>query len=249
MGGTKLEKSVLIKGKSKEEYVHSVFEDIADKYDRMNTLLSFRRDITWRKFTMKKMNVKKGSVAIDVACGTADWTIDIANASETGKIIGLDFSQKMIDRGKSKIAKLNLQDRVELVNGNAMDLPFADNTFDYATIGFALRNVPDIEKTVSEMMRVVKPGGMVVSLELSKPTWKPFRKLYFFYFYKLLPMLGKLLANSYEQYAWLPESLTNFPEQHELAKIFEDVGLEKVEVYPLTLGIAAVHIGYKRTDV
>jgi len=244
-----VDKQVLVRGQKKEDYVHSVFEEIADNYDRMNKIISFRRDKVWRKFTMKKMNVKIGSTALDVACGTADWTIDLAMASTTGKIIGLDFSQNMINNGKRKINKLNLQDQVELVNGNALDLPFADNTFDYVTIGYALRNVPDIEKTLSEMMRVAKPGGMVVSLEVSKPTFKPFRSLYFFYFYKLLPLLGKLFANSYEQYSWLPESLTNFPEQHELAKIFEDVGLEKVEVYPLTFGIAALHIGYKRTEV
>lgn len=244
-----MDKPVYVKGQNKEEYVHSVFEEIAHNYDRMNTIISFRRDKAWRRFTMKKMNVKKGSTALDVACGTADWTIDLAKASETGEIIGLDFSQNMIEQGKKKIEKLNLQEQVKLVNGNAMDLPYADNTFDFVTIGFALRNVPDIEKTLSEMARVAKPGGMIVSLEASKPTWKPFRKLYFFYFYKILPWLGKLFADSYEQYSWLPESLTNFPEQQELARMFEKAGLENVKVYPLNWGVAALHIGYKRTEV
>lgn len=212
----------------------------------MNTLLSFRRHKAWRKFTMKKMNVEIGDTALDVACGTADWSIALAKASKTGKIIGLDFSEKMLEVGQKKVNELQLDKQIELIQGNAMKLPFKDNSFDHATIGFALRNVPDIETVLAEMMRVVKPGGKVVSLELSKPNWPPFRKIYYFYFYKLLPWLGKLFVNRYEQYAWLPESLTNFPDQKELAKIFEKVGLERVEVYSLTGGIAALHIGYKK---
>lgn len=237
-----------VKGKKKEEFVHSVFENIAHKYDLMNTLLSFRRHKAWRNFTMKKMKVKQGDTAIDIACGTADWTIALANDSKTGRIVGLDFSKNMLEVGRKKVKDQGLDKQIELLQGNAMDIPFPDETFDHATIGFALRNVPDIEKVLSEMLRVVKPGGKVVSLELSKPNWPPFRKLYYFYFYKILPLLGKIFANRYEQYAWLPESLTNFPDQQELAAIFRKVGMEKVEVYPLTGGIAAVHIGYKKAN-
>jgi len=142
-------KTVYVKGKKKEEYVHSVFENIAEQYDLMNTLLSFRRHKTWRKFTMKKMAVKPGDTAIDVACGTADWTIALAKASETGEIIGLDFSKNMLEVGKQKVSKLNMDKQIKLVNGDAMNLPFPDNTFDHATIGFALRNVPDIERVLS----------------------------------------------------------------------------------------------------
>ncbi len=239
-------KSIYVNGKKKEEYVHSVFENIAKRYDVMNTLLSFRRHKAWRKFTMKKMDIKAGDTALDVACGTAEWTIALAKASKHGKIKGLDFSSNMLEVGKKKVNHLSLDKQIELVHGDAMSLPFEDNRFDYVTIGFALRNVPDIKTVLSEMMRVVKPGGMVVSLELSKPNWPLFRKLYFFYFYKVLPLLGKVFTNKYEQYHWLPESLTHFPDQKQLAKIFEKVGMEKIEVYPLTGGIAALHIGRKR---
>ncbi|MCC2684660.1 MAG: ubiquinone biosynthesis methyltransferase UbiE, partial [Paenibacillaceae bacterium] len=128
-------------------------------------------------------------------------------------------------------------------------LPFEDNRFDYATIGFALRNVPDIVSVLNEMKRVVKPGGMVVSLELSKPTWQPFKAIYYAYFQKILPLLGKLIAKRYEQYKWLPESLISFPDHRQLARIFESVGLTGVMAYPLTGGIAALHIGIKdRTE-
>jgi demethylmenaquinone methyltransferase/2-methoxy-6-polyprenyl-1,4-benzoquinol methylase len=231
--------------KSKEEFVHSVFESIAPKYDLMNNILSFRRHKAWRKFTMKQMKVQPGDTAIDLCCGTCDWTISLAEASRTGPMIGLDFSQNMLDYGAVKINELGLDQQITLIRGNAMSLPYEDNSFDYATIGFALRNVPDLEQVIREMQRVVKPGGMVVSLELSKPTWQPFKSIYYFYFQRVLPFLGKLIAKRYEQYKWLPESLVNFPDHKQLAAIFAKQGLQQVNAYPLTGGIAALHIGIK----
>ncbi|MCZ8520539.1 MULTISPECIES: demethylmenaquinone methyltransferase [Paenibacillus] len=232
-------------GKNKEQFVHSVFESIAPKYDLMNDILSFRRHKAWRNFTMKKMNVRPGSTAIDICCGTCDWTISLAEASGSGAMVGLDFSQNMLDVGADKIEHLGLDKQIRLIRGNAMELPFEDNTFDYATIGFALRNVPDLVKVIEEMQRVVKPGGLVVSLELSKPTWQPFKGIYYFYFQRVLPLLGKLIAKSYEQYKWLPESLIQFPDHKQLADIFRRTGLSGVEAYPLTGGIAALHTGRK----
>jgi demethylmenaquinone methyltransferase / 2-methoxy-6-polyprenyl-1,4-benzoquinol methylase len=231
--------------KTKEEFVHSVFESIAPKYDLMNNILSFRQHKYWRKFTMNKMNVQVGQTAIDLCCGTCDWTISLAEKSKTGKIIGLDFSQNMLDYGALKIDELGLGQQVALVRGNAMSLPYEDNSFDYATIGFALRNVPDLEQVIQEMKRVVKPGGRIVSLELSKPTWQPFKAMYYFYFQQVLPLLGKLIVKRYEQYKWLPESLIHFPNHKQLAEIFRKTGLIEVEAYPLTGGIAALHIGMK----
>ena len=229
---------------SKEQFVHQVFESIAPKYDRMNTLLSFRRHKAWRRFAMHKMNVKAGD-AIDVCWGTADWAISLAQASGDGCVIGLDFSDQMLAYGEDKVKGAGLTDRVTLVKGNAMQIPYPDNSFDHATIGFGLRNVPDIHRVISEMTRVVRPGGQVVSLELSKPTWPLFRTIYYVYFQKILPLLGKLFANRYEQYRWLPESLVSFPDYRELAGVFRECGLSGVKAYPLTGGIAALHIGFK----
>ncbi|UUZ94421.1 demethylmenaquinone methyltransferase [Paenibacillus sp. P25] len=234
-----------MQGKSKEQFVHSVFESIAPKYDLMNDILSFRRHKVWRQFTMKQMNVRPGSSAIDLCCGTCDWTISLAQASGNGPIVGLDFSQNMLDVGADKVEKLGLDKQIRLIQGNAMELPFEDNSFDYATIGFALRNVPDLVKVIEEMQRVVKPGGLVVSLELSKPTWRPFKSIYYFYFQRVLPLLGKLIAKRYEQYKWSPESLIHFPDHKQLADIFRKTGLAEVKAYPLTGGIAALHIGRK----
>jgi len=234
--------------KTKEQFVHSVFESIASQYDFMNDVLSFRRHKAWRKETMKRMNMREGQTAIDVCCGTCDWAISMAKASRYGKIVGLDFSRNMLEVGQAKINKAGLGGQIELIHGNAMNLPFEDHRFDYATIGFALRNVPDIRQVLREMRRVVKPGGMVVSLELSKPAWQPFKSVYYFYFEKILPRLGKLIAKKYEQYKWLPESLVSFPDYRELARIFEETGLEQVQVHPFFGGIAALHIGIKGKD-
>ncbi|MBQ4898479.1 demethylmenaquinone methyltransferase [Paenibacillus sp. Marseille-P2973] len=236
-----------LSSKPKEKFVHSVFESIAPNYDKMNDIISFGRHKAWRKFTMKKMNMSQGDTAIDLCCGTCDWTISMAQTSG-GSITGLDFSENMLEVGRRKIAEQGLDSSIVLVQGNAMALPFEDNTFQYATIGFGLRNVPDLRQVLKEMQRVVKPGGMVVCLEVSKPTWQPFKGLYYFYFKHLLPLLGKLIAKRYEQYKWLPESLIQFPGREELAQIFRETGLTEVEAYPLTGGVAALHIGTKETQ-
>lgn len=226
-------------------HVHGVFERIAPQYDFMNDLISFRRHKAWRKFTMKKMNVMPGQTALDLCCGTCDWTIALAEASVTGKVIGLDFSQNMLDIGAVKVEKLGLNNQISLVQGNAMSLPFEDNSFDYVTIGFGLRNVPDYLQVLQEMRRVVKPGGKVVCLEVSKPTWQPFKAMYNLYFERILPLMGKLVAKRFEEYKWLPESLKLFPDRMQLVKMFEQAGLQQVNAYPLTGGVAALHMGIK----
>ncbi len=233
---------------SKQNHVHSVFESIAPKYDLMNDILSFRRHKAWRRFTMRKMEVKPGQTSLDLCCGTCDWTIALAQASGTGRTVGLDFSRNMLEIGRAKVEKLGLDKQIELVQGNAMSLPFPDNSFDFVTIGFGLRNVPDYMQVLKEMRRVAKPGGKIVCLELSKPNWQPFKGIYYFYFEKLLPLLGKWIAKRYEQYRWLPESLAAFPDMQELAEMFRDAGMRNVRVYPLTFGIAALHIGTKGND-
>ncbi|PLR66755.1 MULTISPECIES: demethylmenaquinone methyltransferase [Bacillaceae] len=228
---------------SKEERVHSVFEKIYKNYDKMNSVISFQRHIAWRKETMKRMNVKKGSSALDVCCGTADWTIAMAEAvGEQGKATGLDFSNNMLKIGREKIKDYS---NIELIHGNAMDLPFADNTFDYVTIGFGLRNVPDYMTVLKEMHRVVKPGGKVVCLETSQPTMIGFKQLYFGYFRYIMPLFGKLFAKSYKEYSWLQESARDFPGMRELAQMFSEAGFKNVEVKPFTGGVAAMHLGSK----
>ncbi|WP_203361890.1 demethylmenaquinone methyltransferase [Bacillus sp. REN10] len=231
---------------SKEERVHGVFEKISNNYDHMNSLISFQQHKRWRKDTMKKMAVKKGAKALDVCCGTGDWTMALAEAvGKEGKVIGLDFSHNMLEVGREKIKAENLA-QVEMIQGNAMELPFEDNTFDYVTIGFGLRNVPDYMHVLKEMNRVLKPGGMAVCLETSQPTMIGYRQLYFLYFRFIMPLFGKLFAKSYKEYSWLQESARDFPGMKELARMFEQAGLVNVSYKPHTGGVAATHIGYKQ---
>ena len=230
---------------SKEQRVHNVFEKISDDYDKMNSVISFQQHIKWRKDTMKRMNVHPGSKALDVCCGTADWSIALADAvGPNGEVIGLDFSQNMLNVGSEKVKSLGL-DQVTLIHGNAMELPFPDNSFDYVTIGFGLRNVPDYIQVLKEMHRVVKPGGIAVCLETSQPTLVGYKQLYYFYFRFIMPLFGKLLAKSYREYAWLHESAREFPGMRELAKMFEQAGFAEVKYKPYSGGAAAVHIGKK----
>ncbi|MBU8916247.1 demethylmenaquinone methyltransferase [Bacillus sp. FJAT-29953] len=231
---------------SKEQRVHQVFEKISDSYDKMNSVISFQQHIRWRKDTMKRMNVQPGSKALDVCCGTADWTIALAEAvGPSGKVIGLDFSQNMLKVGKEKVRELGLN-QVELIHGNAMELPFPDNSFDFVTIGFGLRNVPDYLQVLKEMQRVVKPGGIGVCLETSQPTLIGYRQLFFFYFRFIMPLFGKMFAKSYQEYSWLQESARDFPGMRELARMFEQAGFRNVKYKPYSGGAAAVHIGHKK---
>jgi demethylmenaquinone methyltransferase / 2-methoxy-6-polyprenyl-1,4-benzoquinol methylase len=231
---------------SKEQRVHKVFEKISDNYDKMNSVISFQQHIKWRKDTMKRMDVKPGSKALDVCCGTGDWTIALAEAvGPSGEVNGLDFSQNMLNVGIEKVKNLGLK-QVNLIHGNAMELPFPDNSFDYVTIGFGLRNVPDYLQVLKEMHRVVKPGGIAVCLETSQPTLMGYKQLFYFYFKFVMPLFGKLFAKSYQEYSWLQESARDFPGMKELARMFETAGFKNVYYKPYSGGAAAVHIGYKK---
>ncbi|KIL75136.1 demethylmenaquinone methyltransferase [Bacillus badius] len=231
---------------TKEEKVHGVFEKISSNYDHMNSLISFQQHKRWRTNTMKKMNVPKKASALDVCCGTGDWTIALAEAvGPEGRVVGLDFSQNMLNVGKQKIEEADLE-QVKMLQGNAMELPFDDHTFDYVTIGFGLRNVPDYMQVLQEMHRVLKPGGMAVCLETSQPTMLGFRQLYFLYFRFIMPLFGKLFAKSYKEYSWLQESARDFPGMKELKQMFEQAGFVDVSYISHTGGVAATHIGFKQ---
>ncbi|CAM3361417.1 demethylmenaquinone methyltransferase [Hydrogenibacillus schlegelii] len=229
----------------KRAFVYRVFESIAPAYDRMNTLLSFGAHKRWRRIMLEMMAVRPGSRALDVATGTGDLALALRRAvGAAGEVVGLDFSPAMLARAREKAARAGLADIV-WVEGDALALPFPDGRFDYATIGFALRNVPDLDRALAEMARVVRPGGLVVSLELSKPVVPGFREIYYVYFERMLPLLGRWFARRYEEYRWLPESLRGFPDHKGLAARFVRAGLTDVRVRLLFGGIAAVHVGRK----
>ncbi|MCL6634273.1 MAG: demethylmenaquinone methyltransferase [Peptococcaceae bacterium] len=232
--------------RTKEEFVHAVFSSIAHRYDFLNTALSFNRDKYWRRFTVDHAGLKPGGTGLDVCCGTGMLALEQARVvGLEGRVVGLDFCENMLAKAVENIRRTPYRRVIELVKGNAMALPFPDNTFDCATIGFALRNVPDIRKTIDEMRRVVKPGGKVLSLELARPSAPVFRQLYYLYFNHLVPLLGRMGVGLKGPYSWLPNSLKTFPHQSELRDIFTEVGLSDAHYYELTGGIVAVHIGRK----
>lgn len=230
---------------SKEERVHHVFEKIYAKYDTMNSIISFQRHIAWRKDVMKQMQVMEGDKVLDVCCGTGDWSFALAEAvGMDGEVTGLDFSNNMLSVAINKKRKLNLP-QLQFLHGNAMELPFEDNTFDSVTIGFGLRNVPDYMTVLKEMNRVVKPGGKVVCLETSQPTLMGYRQLYYFYFKFIMPLIGRMFAKSYKEYAWLHESARDFPNKKKLKQMFHESGYSQVWVKGYTGGVAAMHMGFK----
>lgn len=231
---------------AKEKYVHGVFAAIARRYDLMNTLLSFNRDKYWRRFAVAQTGLADGGCALDVCCGTGLLAIELARvAGPAGRVVGIDFCREMLDVAANNIAAAPDGAAIELIEANAMALPFADDTFDCATTGFALRNVPDIAAVLAEMRRVVKPGGAVVSLELAKPGAPGFKQLYYLYFERILPLLGKAGSGTDGPYGWLPESLRRYPHQTEILEIFRAVGLRDAFYRELTGGIVAVHHGIK----
>lgn len=231
--------------KSKEEYVHWLFSTIAPKYDLLNTVLSFNRDAYWRRRAVLEAGISQGDTVLDVCCGTGKLARECLKAVKPGgEVTGLDFCEKMLDIAKKSTPPEDNKN-IKWVKGDATSIPFDDNTFDAATIGFALRNVPDIKATLNEMKRVVKPGGKVVSLELAKPTVPVFKELYYFYFNIIVPILGTCGIGRGGPYSYLPNSLKVFPHQEKLKGIFEETGLQDVYYRELTEGIVAVHVGTK----
>jgi demethylmenaquinone methyltransferase/2-methoxy-6-polyprenyl-1,4-benzoquinol methylase len=229
--------------KTKEERVHEVFEKISGNYDKMNSVISFQQHKKWRDDTMVRMNVQSGSSSLDVCCGTADWTISMAEAvGPTGRAVGLDFSQNMLNVGIEKTKEFP---QIELIHGNAMELPFPNDTFDYVTIGFGLRNVPDFMQVLKEIERVLKPGGMFVCLETSQSEMPIYKQIFRFYFKYIMPIFGKFFAKSYKEYSWLQESAKDFPGMKVLAEMMEQANFVQVEYKPYSGGAAARHIGYK----
>lgn len=229
---------------SKEQKVHNVFEKISVDYDKMNSVISFNQHKKWRDDIMARMNVQVGAHALDVCCGTADWTIALAEATGLeGHVTGLDFSEGMLEAGRPKVAA---HPNISLVQGNAMELPFPDNSFDYVTIGFGLRNVPDYLTVLKEMNRVLKPGGMIACLETSQSELPGYRQVFRFYFKFIMPVLGKLFAKSYKEYSWLQESADDFPGMKQLAQLFSEAGFAGVSFKSYSGGAAAGHVGYKQ---
>lgn len=233
-------------GKDKATYVQETFNSIAKRYDLMNTLMSFGLDKEWRKKAVSTVEAKSGMQMVDICCGTAQLSLELAMAvGQSGHVTGLDFSENMLEKAKENLSGSSYRSIIDLRQGDAMNLPFADNSFDGATVGWGLRNLPDLEKGISEMIRVVKPGSMVVSLDMAKPTMPGFKQAYWLYFDKLVPLMGKLWAGKGKAYQYLHDSAVEFPAQQELANIFARYGLIETRYQNLAGGVVAIVSGRK----
>lgn len=227
----------------KRDRLIGMFGRIANGYDRMNSILSMGLHHGWRKFAIRECELPKEPRLLDVAVGTCDFAIEAVKSG--GIALGVDPCAPMLVEGFEKLRRLGLERRIRLVVGQAEALPVPDNTFDAATIGFALRNVSDIDKTFSEMARAVKPGGRVVALEISKPRNPVFRPLFFLYFYHVSPLVAQLFGGEGIAYHYLPNSLRQFRTREELCDSMKRAGLVDVHFHDLSFGMVCVHVGSK----
>ncbi|MGI6684412.1 MAG: demethylmenaquinone methyltransferase [Bacillota bacterium] len=231
---------------NKEGYVRDLFNTIAGRYDLLNSMMSLGMDNKWRRFAVRRSEVGPGSLALDICCGTGKITLELAKrVGETGHVTGLDFSEKMLDVARKSVTASGLEKRITIKQGNAMDLPFPDNSFDAVTVGWGLRNVPDIFTVVNEMRRVVKPGGMIISLDMGKPEIPVFKEIYWLYFEKIVPLMGKIWARKESAYNYLHYSAKAFLHQKELAALFQEAGLTDTAYHNLCGGVVAVVEGRK----
>ena len=226
--------------------VERMFSAIAPRYDFLNRLLSAGRDRVWRREAIRATRLPTDGRLLDVCTGTADMALETARQFPTATIAGVDFSGPMIDRGRQKVAGARLASRVVLSVAPAEALPFPDGTFDAVTVAFGLRNVPDRCLALAEMHRVLKPGGRAVVLEFTTPPGRLFRRLYLWYFHRVLPVIGGLISGHRSAYAYLPASVGEFPPPKELAAWMEQAGFRDVSYRLLTGGIVAIHVGEKR---
>jgi demethylmenaquinone methyltransferase/2-methoxy-6-polyprenyl-1,4-benzoquinol methylase len=226
--------------------VREMFAGIAGRYDLLNHLLSGNTDKRWRRLVAKRLHETlkaEGARALDVACGTGDLSLELA-ARTGARIIGTDFCRPMLEIAARKAVATDSAE-IPFVEGDALRLPFADNSFDAVTIAFGLRNLSSVETGLRELLRVLKPEGRAAILEFSSPVIPGFRALFKFYFTRVLPRIGGMISGSRGAYEYLPDSVSRFPDQKRLAALMLEAGFEEVEYQNLTGGVAALHTGMR----
>ena len=228
----------------KKEQVAKMFDTISNEYDGLNRVISFGIDIKWRKKVVNIVKATNPSSILDIATGTGDLAINLTETSAT-KIIGLDISEGMLQVGRKKIEKLKLNNTIEMVYGDSENIPFENNSFDAITVAFGVRNFEDLEKGLSEIFRVLKPGGKFVVLETSIPTKSPFKQGYTFYSTKILPIIGKVFSKDKVAYKYLSDSAASFPYGEAFNNILQKIGFIDVECKPQTFGVASIYIAKK----
>lgn len=229
---------------SSHEEVKKIFTEIADDYDRVNRIISLGQIDRWRHRLVSVMEIPERGNILDLGCGTGKLTRLIADKMSNGRIVGIDLTPEMIEIARNMLPS-EYKNIVDFSLGAGEDLDLPTDSFDVVTSAFTLRNVDNLTKVISEMRRVVKPGGKVYSLELAKPTFPGFREIYRFYFDKILPLIGGLVQGDSKPYKYLAESLRRFPNQTKLKELYENSGLTEVGFQEIFGGIAAIHQGTK----
>lgn len=228
--------------------VREMFAAIATRYDLLNHLLSGNVDQRWRRLVVRRLASSlptTNACVLDVACGTGDLSLALVKGTRA-HVVGLDFCRPMLDIAAAKSSERGLA--IPFVEGDALKLPFRDKSFDGVTIAFGLRNLVSLESGLSELRRILRPGGTVAVLEFSKPQTPVLRTFFRVYFTKLLPLLGGLISGSKSAYEYLPDSVSRFPNQDSLATLLKEVGFTEVTFQNLTGGIAALHIGQRPSN-
>lgn len=230
--------------KSKKEEVAEMFDNISGKYDFLNHFLSLGIDKLWRKKAIKMLRDIQPKKIIDLATGTGDFAIAALKLNPT-EVAGVDISEGMLAKGRIKMKKRKVDNIISMNYGDSENLPFEDGYFDALTVGFGVRNYENLEKGLSEMLRVIRPEGRAIILEFSKPKHFPIKQLFNFYSKRIIPFLGKVISKDKRAYAYLPESVEAFPEGQDFLDILSKVGYRNVRAKTVSGGIATIYVGEK----
>ncbi|HET8753526.1 MAG TPA: bifunctional demethylmenaquinone methyltransferase/2-methoxy-6-polyprenyl-1,4-benzoquinol methylase UbiE [Salinimicrobium sp.] len=232
-------------GLNKKQQVEQMFNNISSNYDKLNRVISFGIDVEWRKKVVQLVRSKNPDSILDIATGTGDLVINLAKETKASKLVGLDISEGMLEVGRKKIEKEGFSDKIEMIQADSEAMPFPDNSFDAITVAFGVRNFENLEKGLSEILRVLKPGGIFVVLETSVPTKFPFKQGYNIYSKNILPLIGKVFSKDENAYSYLSESAAAFPHGKNFNNILEKTGFTKVENMPQTMGVASIYSASK----
>jgi len=230
----------------KANKVADVFHSVADKYDLMNDLMSAGVHRLWKRYTIETSGAKKGDTILDLAGGTGDLAAKFARiVGQDGLVTLSDINGSMLENGRERLTDMGIAGNIEYVQANAECLPFDDNKYNIVTMAFGLRNVTDKDAALKSIYRVLKPGGKLMVLEFSKPVVPGLSTIYDQYSFKLLPLIGKIVANDEESYRYLAESIRMHPDQETLKGMMQEAGFERCSYHNMTGGVVALHVGYK----
>lgn len=230
---------------SKKEQVAQMFDNIAGHYDFLNHFLSLGIDRWWRKKAIETLVERQPKLVLDVATGTGDLALAIANRLGAKRVEGIDISTQMLNVGREKVKKAGMEGVVALNEGDSEKIPFTDNNFDAVSVAYGVRNFEDLEQGLSEMYRVLKPQGRVMVLEFSRPTSFPLKQLFNFYFKNILPLIGRLTSRDPRAYTYLYESVQSFPDGQNFVNLLEKVGFRNAQCKRLTFGITSIYVADK----